>query len=62
MHVGGRWLQLFGPRPDVGGVAQVDEERIMRVRKLPNIVLCRDQHVLRLRGGESLEVTLTDAT
>jgi hypothetical protein len=43
-------------------VAQVDEERITRVRKLPNIVLCRDQHVLRLRGGESLEVTLTDAT
>lgn len=42
--------------------AQVDEERITRVRKLPNIVLCRDQHVLRLRGGESLEVTLTDAT
>ncbi len=58
------WM-VVGFNSSVSGLtfaAQVDEERITRVRKLPNIVLCRDQHVLRLRGGESLEVTLTDAT
>jgi hypothetical protein len=36
----------------------VNKESIDRVRKLPNIVLCRDQHVTRLKGGESLEITL----
>ncbi len=36
------------------------EDTIVRIRKLPNIIICRDQHVSRLKGGENLEVIIKE--
>ena len=51
-----RTMELF--RAELEREFRVPQGRIIRIRKLPNIVICRDAHLARLVGQEKLELVL----
>ena len=51
-----RTMELF--RAELAKEFRVPQGRIIRIRKLPNIVICRDAHLARLVGQEKLELVL----
>lgn len=53
-----RQRSLAGLKRALAAEFRVQEHQIARLRKLPNIAICRDEHVFRLRGGEELEIVL----